>query len=90
MRTSKNINIKKAVILFYDQIIFKLLSSSLDVLLQKIKVQNKVQKRALRLITNDYQSSFNILLGECNEFSIHQRNLQTLMIKSYTKLLHQL
>ena len=42
---------------------------------------NKVQERALRLITNDYQSSFNILLGKCNEFSIHQQNLQTLMIE---------
>ena len=29
---------------------------------------NKVQERALRLITNDYQSSFNILLDKCNEF----------------------
>ena len=54
---------------------------------------NKVQERALRLITNDYQSSFNILLDKCKEFSIHQINLQTLMIelyKIYTKLLHQL
>ena len=41
---------------------------------------NKVQERALRLITNDYQSSFNILLDKCNEFSVHQRNMQTLMI----------
>ena len=49
---------------------------------------NKVQKRALRLITNDYQSSFNILLDECNDFSIHQRNLQKLMIELY-KIIHQ-
>ena len=41
---------------------------------------NKVRERALRLITNDYQSSFNILLDKCNEFSVHQRNMQTLMI----------
>ena len=35
---------------------------------------NKVQERALRLITNDYQSSFNILLDKYNEFSIQQRH----------------
>ena len=50
---------------------------------------NKVQERALRLITNDYQSSFNILLNKCNEFSIHQRNLQKLMIKLY-KIIHHI
>ena len=43
---------------------------------------NKGQEKALRVITNDYQSSFNILLDKCNnEFSIHQKNLQTLMIE---------
>ena len=50
---------------------------------------NKVQERALRLITNDYQSSFNILLDKCKEFSIHQRHLQTLMIELY-KIIHQI
>ena len=50
---------------------------------------NKVQERALRLITNDYQSSFNILLDKCKEFSIHQINLQTLMIELY-KIIHQI
>ena len=50
---------------------------------------NKVQERALRIITNDYQSSFNILLNKCNEFSIHQRNLQKLMIKLY-KIIHHI
>ena len=50
---------------------------------------NKVQERALRLITNDYQSTFNILVEKCNEFSIQQRNLQTLMIGLY-KIIHQI
>ena len=50
---------------------------------------NKVQERALRLITNDYQSSFNILLDKCNEFSIQQRNLEALMIELY-KIIHQI
>ena len=50
---------------------------------------NKVQERALRLITNDYQNSFNFLLHKFNEFSLHQRNLQTLMIELY-KIIHQI
>ena len=51
---------------------------------------NKGQEKALRLITNDYQSSFNILLDKCNnEFSIHQKNLQTLMIELY-KTIHKI
>ena len=50
---------------------------------------NKVQERVLRLITNDYQSSFNFLLNKFNEFSVHQRNLQTLMIQLY-KIIHQI
>ena len=44
-----------------------------------------MQERALRLITNDYQSSFNIL----HEFSIHQSNMQTLLIELY-KITHQI
>ena len=51
---------------------------------------NKGQEKALRLITNDYQSSFNILLDKCNnEFSIHQKNLQPLMIELY-KTIHKI
>ena len=50
---------------------------------------NKVQERALRLITNDYQSSFNIFLDKYNEFLVHQRNLQTQMIELY-KIIHQI
>ena len=51
---------------------------------------NKGQEKALRLITNDYQSSFNILLDKCNnESSIHQKNLQTLMIELY-KTIHKI
>ena len=50
---------------------------------------NKVLERALRLITDDYQSSFSILLDRRNEFSIHQRNLQTSMIELY-KMIHQI
>ena len=49
---------------------------------------NKGQERALRLTTNDYQSSINILLDKCNEFFIHQRNLQALMIELYKIIYH--
>ena len=70
----------KAVILPYDQITIQLLSSSLDVFFRKSNnLINKVQERALRLITN----------AKYNEFSIHQRNLQKLMIESY-KIIHQI
>ena len=48
-----------------------------------------MQERASTLITNDYQSSFNILLDKCNEFPIHQKNLQTLIIELY-KTIHQI
>ena len=50
---------------------------------------NKVQEKTMRLITDYYQSSFHILIGECNKFSIHQRNLHTLMIELY-KTMHQI
>ena len=49
---------------------------------------NKLQEMVLRLVTNDCQSSMNILLDKCNEFSLHQRNLQTLMIELY-KMIYQ-
>ena len=35
------------------------------------------------------KSNFNILLDKYNEFPIHQRNLQTLMIELY-KVMHQI
>ena len=35
------------------------------------------------------KSSFKILLDKYNKFPIHQRNLQTLMIKLY-KIIHQI
>ena len=44
---------------------------------------NKVHKRSLRLITNDLNSSFETLLQNYKDITVHQRNLQILMIEVY-------
>lgn len=44
---------------------------------------DKVQERGLILISNDDQSSFQMLLNMCNEFSVHRKSLQTLIIQTY-------
>ena len=44
---------------------------------------NKVDERSLRLITNDENSSFETLLQNINDITVHQRNLQILMTEVY-------
>ena len=44
---------------------------------------NKVHERSLRLITNDENSSFETLLQNINDMTVHQRNLQILMTEVY-------
>ena len=44
---------------------------------------NKVLERSLRLITNDENSSFETLLQNDKDITVHQRNLQILMIEVY-------
>ena len=44
---------------------------------------SKVQERSLRLITNDENSSFETLLQNINDITVHQRNLQILMTEVY-------
>ena len=44
---------------------------------------NKVHERSLRLITNDLNSSFETLLQNYKDITVHQRNLQILMIEVY-------
>ena len=44
---------------------------------------NIVQERALRIAYNDQQTDFKSLLSNHNEITIHQRNLQVLMIEIY-------
>ena len=44
---------------------------------------NNIHERALRLIYNDYEKSFNSILTENNLKTIHQKNLEFLAIKIY-------
>ncbi len=45
---------------------------------------NKIHERALRIVYQDYKSSFEALLKKDESFTIHERNIQTLGIKLYT------
>ena len=47
---------------------------------------NKLHERALRLVYDDYESSFNVLLNKNKSFSIHHQNIQKLMIEVYKSL----
>ena len=47
---------------------------------------NKLHERALRLVYDDFESPFNVLLNKNKSFSIHHQNIQKLMIKVYTSL----
>ena len=50
---------------------------------------NKVQERGLRLLYSDHNSTFEqLLLRDCS-FTVHQRNIQTLMIEMH-KVKHKL
>ena len=49
----------------------------------------KLQERALRLIYDDYESSFDILFNKNKSFSIHHQNIQKLMLEVY-KFLNKL
>ena len=44
---------------------------------------SKVHESSLRLITNDQNSSFETLLQNNKDITIHQRDLQILMIEVY-------
>ena len=44
---------------------------------------NKIHERALRIVYRDIESTFNELLAIENSVSVHQRNLQLLMIEIY-------
>ena len=49
---------------------------------------NKIHERALRLVYNDDESSFENLLLKDNSFTIHERNIQTLAIELYKVVNH--
>ena len=50
---------------------------------------NHTHKRALRILLNDYRSTCNELLHRGNECTIHQKNLQKLMLEVYNSLTQQ-
>ena len=47
---------------------------------------NKLQETALRLVNDDYESSFDVLLNKNKLFSIHHQNIQKLVIEVYKSL----
>ena len=44
---------------------------------------NKVQERALRLLYDDYNATFEDLLIRDGSFTVHEKNVQTLMIEMF-------
>ena len=42
---------------------------------------NKLQERALRIVYDDYESPFDVLLNKNKSLSIHHQNIQKLMIE---------
>ena len=44
---------------------------------------NRLRERSLRIVYNDYESSFEELLSRCNTFSIHDQNIHRLAIEIY-------
>ena len=50
---------------------------------------NRIYERALRLVCNDYISTFSELLKLDNSFTVHERNIQTLAIEVF-KVVHNL
>ena len=44
---------------------------------------NRLHEKTLRIVYGDYKSKFDELLEKNSSFSIHQRNIQTLAIKTF-------
>ena len=44
---------------------------------------NKIHEIALRMVYDDYESSFSVLLNKDKSFTIHERNIQTMAIEMY-------
>ena len=47
---------------------------------------NRIQKRALRILFNDYEASFEELLQRNNEHTVHTKNLHKLMTEVFKSL----
>ena len=50
---------------------------------------NRTHKRALRILFNDFTSSFEELLQKANQCTIHRKSLQKLMVEVYNSLTQQ-
>ena len=44
---------------------------------------NRLHERSLRIVNNDFESSYEELLSKCNSFSIHDQNIHCLAIEIY-------
>ena len=44
---------------------------------------NRIHERALRMVYDDYESSFSVLLNKGKSFTIHERNIQTMANEMY-------
>ena len=42
---------------------------------------NKIHRRTLRVVYDDYNSTYEELLASCNDISIHQKHLKHLAIE---------
>ena len=49
-------------------------------------IADRVHKRALRILLDDHESTFEALLAKNNEINIHTQNLRVLMIEIYKTL----
>ena len=47
---------------------------------------NRLHERALRLVYDDYSSSFETLLEKDSSFTIHHQNIQSMLIEIYKSL----
>ena len=68
------------VIVIFHNLSFQLLSP------KSTKKINAVHERSLRIILNDYESPYSLLLEEAHQITFHQWCIISLMIKVYTYL----
>ena len=72
------------MMMIFCYVTFQLLSTFLDVYDRKShSTINKIPERALRTMHKDSNSNFEVLLLKSNSVSVHQRNLQLLLIEIY-------
>ena len=50
------------------------------------KSNDRLHKRSLRIVNNDFESSYGELLSKCNSFSIHDQNIHRLLAGEFENL----